>query len=204
MTDTTSTPQTSRWCLLHARLPLFFGLVLALAAAAGGCQKKEQAAAAPPQATPTAPAAASTAAPAAAPVAVLSSAAIASADGEQQGRRVEVTELKRLSGGTLSLKFTLINDSDELAFHDAYGEAGYSKDFGSIGGVALMDTVGKKKYLVVRDSDDACLCSRNIPNVAKGSRLNLWAKFPAPPDDVKKISVSIPHFAPLDDVPISQ
>jgi hypothetical protein len=36
------------------------------------------------------------------------------------------------------------------------------------------------------------------------SRLNLWAKFPAPPEDVKKISITIPHFAPLDDAPISQ
>lgn len=188
-------------------LQLYFGFVLALAA--WGCQKKEQAAApasavaaAPQPAPTTAPAAA--AAPAAAPAAPPASAAIASADGDQQGRRVEVTELKRLSGGTISLKFTVINDADEIAFHGDYGEANHSKDYGSIGGVDLVDPVGKKKYLVVRDSDGACLCSRDIPNVAKKSRLNLWAKFPAPPEDVKKISIAIPHFAPMDDVPISQ
>jgi hypothetical protein len=38
---------------------------------------------------------------------------------------------------------------------------------------------------------------------AKTSR-NLWAKFPAPPDNVEKISVVIPKFLPLDDVPISR
>jgi hypothetical protein len=32
----------------------------------------------------------------------------------------------------------------------------------------------------------------------------LWVKFPAPPPSVTKISVNIPHFIPLDDVPISQ
>jgi len=192
-------------------LLLPFGLVLTLGA--WGCGKKEQAAApaAPvasaPQpavsALPPASAPAPTAAPAAAPAAPVT-AAIASADGEQPGRRVEVTELKRVSGGTVSLRFTMVNDADEIAFHDAYGEAGHSKDFGSIGGVALVDPVGKKKYLVVRDTDGACVCSRDIPNMAKASRLNLWAKLPAPPEDVRKISVSIPHFAPMDDVPISQ
>ena len=204
MTDTIPLRQTARWHVLDALLPLFFGLALALSA--GGCQKKEQTAA-PPQAPAAAPAAATVApaqAPPAAAAAPPASAAIASADGEQPGRRVQVTELKRLSGGTLSLKFTMINDGDEIAFHDAYAEAGHSRDFGSIGGVALVDPVGKKKYLVVRDSADACLCSRDIPNIEKMSRLNLWAKFPAPPDDVKKISISIPHFAPMDDVPISQ
>jgi hypothetical protein len=189
----------------------FFGLVLALAA--WSCQKKEQVAAPAPAAVPaaqpaptTAPAAAAApaAAPAAASAAAPAAAAIASADGEQQGRRVEVTELKRLSGGTISLKFAMINGADEIAFHGDYGEANHSRDFGSIGGIALVDPVGKKKYLVVRDSDGACLCSRDIPNVAMNSRLNLWAKFPAPPEDVKKISISIPHFAPMDDVPISQ
>jgi hypothetical protein len=30
------------------------------------------------------------------------------------------------------------------------------------------------------------------------------AKFPAPPDDVQKIGAAIPHFLPLDDVPLSR
>lgn len=193
------TPKRASVCLL---LPV--GIVLTLSA--WGCGKKEQAAtpalttASAPQPAAAAPSPAPTTAPAAAPL----PAVIASSDGEQPGRRVEVTELKRLSGGTVSLRFTMINDSDEIAFHDAYGEAGHSKDFGSIGGVALVDAVGKKKYLVVRDSDGACLCSRDIPNLAKASRLNLWAKLPAPPEDVRIISISVPHFAPMDDVPISQ
>jgi hypothetical protein len=190
---------------LRARFPLPMPIGLVLALAAWGCQKKEQAVAPPPAPT-TAPvaAAAPAAAPATAPAAAPASAAIASAEGEQQGRRADVTELKRLSGGTISLKFTMINDGDEIAFHAQYGDANHPRDFGSIGGVALVDPVGKKKYPVVRDSDDACLCSRDIPNMAKMSRLNLWAKLPAPPENVRKISISIPHFAPMDDVSISQ
>ena len=37
-----------------------------------------------------------------------------------------------------------------------------------------------------------------------GERVNLWSKFPAPPEDVQKISVVVPHFGPMDDVPISR
>src|SRR5688572_24987968 len=39
--------------------------------------------------------------------------AIASTDGDNPGIRVEVQELKRTSGDTLSLKFAMINDSDK-------------------------------------------------------------------------------------------
>jgi hypothetical protein len=64
--------------------------------------------------------------------------------------------------------------------------------------------VGKKKYFVVRDTENHCLCSRGVNDIDVKSRANLWAKFPAPPDDVQKIGVVIAHFSPLDDVPISR
>ena len=205
-------------------LLLFAGLALA----AWGCQKKEQAAApapaaqapaaaAAPQPAATVPPAASmpvpsaaaappAAAPAAAPAPAPASAAVASADGEKSGIRVEVTELKRVSGGTISLKFTFINDSEKkLGFGYDFGDPDHQiKDHGSVGGIMLLDPVGKKKYFVVRDSENTCLCSRGVHDIESKSRGNLWAKFPAPPEDVKKISVVIPHFGPMDDVPISQ
>lgn len=167
-------------------LPLAFGLILGV------------------YAWPAA-SAAYTVAAASAPGASASS-AVASSDGERPGVRVEVTELKRSSSGTISLKFTIINDSDrKMGFgYDFADDSHHIKDHGSVGGVTLLDPVGKKKYFVVRDSDTACVCSRDVRDIDPKSRANLWAKFPAPPQDVKKISIVIPHFAPMDDVPISQ
>ncbi len=132
--------------------------------------------------------------------------AIATADGDMPGIRVEVQELKRNSGGTVTLKFAMINDSDkDLSFGYSFGDPDYSiKDYGGIGGVHLIDAVGKKKYFVARDTDTACLCSRSVPTIDAKSRANLWAKFPAPPEDVQKITVVIPHFTPMDDVSISR
>jgi hypothetical protein len=74
----------------------------------------------------------------------------------------------------------------------------------TISGVNLIDGVGKKKYFVVRDTEGACLCSRGLSSLASKSRANLWVKFPAPPADVSKITVVVPHFTPMEDVSISQ
>jgi hypothetical protein len=132
--------------------------------------------------------------------------AIATADGEKSGTRVDITELKRSGDNTVTLKFGMVNDSPErLSFGYDYGDPEHSiKDFSSIGGVTLVDGTNKKKYFVVRDTEDNCLCSRGLKDIPAKSRGNVWAKFPAPPDDVQKISIVIPHFGPIDDVPISR
>jgi hypothetical protein len=126
---------------------------------------------------------------------------LATAEGEQPGVRAEVTELKRASGGTINLKFVIVNESDG-SFDSRSRLMG--EEYASVDGITLIDPVGKKKYFVVRDTEKHCVCSRNVNNVGKKSRSNLWAKFPAPPEDVQKISVTIPHFQPMDDVPISR
>lgn len=131
---------------------------------------------------------------------------LGAADGETPDVRVEVTELKRVSGGTLNLKFVMINDSDKkVGFGYSFADRDHEGiDFSSIGGVHLIDAVGKKKYFVVRDSEKKCVCSQKLKDLQSKSRMNLWAKFPAPPEDVQKITVVIPHFQPIDDVPISR
>ena len=131
---------------------------------------------------------------------------IATADGERGGTRVEITELTRLSDNTLNLKFAIVNDTDEkFSFSYDYGDSEQgAKDYNTIGGVTLVDGTNKKKYFVVRDTENNCVCSRGMKDILPKSRGNVWAKFPAPPDDVQKISIVIPHFSPIDDAPISR
>ena len=109
-----------------------------------------------------------------------------------------------MSGGTMMLRFLLINDADErLSVGYDFG-AGSTSDISTVAGVHLIEPVGKKKYLVVRDTNNACDCSRGVRDLAAKSRANLWARFPAPPDNVEKITVVVPKFSPMDDVPISR
>lgn len=183
--------------------------------AALGCQKDEPLqphqgsdAAAPP-AVATAPpmdatTPASTATTAAAPAATAApSSGIASADGEQAGVSLNVTEFKRTSGDTVTLKFVIVNGGAEpFNFGYALSDPALSSDYGSIGGVHLIDPVAKKKYFVVRDDDKRCLCSRELTKIEPGKQLHLWAKFPAPVD-AQRVSIVVPHFMPMDDAPIS-
>ena len=192
--------------------PFLLNSILALALLVFGCGKKEEPKTSPPAAAPVAqapqpaPAPAPDAAPLAAPAPQTAPAkpALATSDGEKQGSRVEVQELKRVSGGTVMLRFTMINDGDKTLNVGYDFGAGSTSDIGTVGGVHLIEPVGKKKYLVVRDSESKCDCSRGVKDIAAKSRVNLWARFPAPPDNVEKIGVVIPHFSPMDDVPLSR
>lgn len=146
-----------------------------------------------PTSAPPQPAPAPTSSPA-------PSGGLASTQGEFPGITVAVQELKRGSN-TLTLKLVMANQSSQgfaayYYFHEAEG--------GSVDGVHLIDPVGKKKYFVIRDTGGACLCSRQVQAIAPGAQSVLWAKFPAPPDDVQKMTVEIPHFPPLEDVPVSR
>jgi hypothetical protein len=157
-----------------------------------------------PQSSATSPA--PTPAPQATPAMATTSApppgGLASSEGEMPGSSVVVNELKR-GPNTVTLKFTMINSSPDkdIAF-DQFHE--YGIDGNSVSGVHLIDAIGKKKYFVQRDADNKPLCSGGVANVAHGGQVLLWAKFPAPPDDVQRIGVEIPHFIPIEDVPISR
>ena len=129
-------------------------------------------------------------------------ASVASTDGEAPGVRLEVQDLK-VANGVATLRFTVVNESDkQLNYSTMIDPSG--GEGGTVDGVYLIDAANKKKYLVVKDSDKHCLCSRHLEHFSAKGSVNLWAKFPAPPDSVQKIGVAVPHFIPMDDVPISR
>lgn len=123
---------------------------------------------------------------------------VATADGETPGVQLQVTKFKR-EGDSVMLQFALVNNSDS-----AYDPNNLGPKYRSVDGVYLVDMAGKKKYEVVRDTDQNCVCSQNLSAIASKSSANVWAKFPAPPDSVQKLSIVVPHFTPLDDVPLSK
>jgi hypothetical protein len=179
--------------------------VFLFSAAIVGCGKKEEAAPskASAPATQAAPAPVPAAAPAAASAPASAGASLAATNGDIPGLRVAVNELRR-SSSAVTLKFTIYNDSDaEFDIYAKFIEEPY-KGYRNFGGVHLVDTAAKKKYFAVADSVNKCLCSDDVPAIAKRSSVALWVKYPPIPDDVQKITVQIPHFIPMDDVPITR
>jgi hypothetical protein len=130
--------------------------------------------------------------------------AVATTDGETPGTRLDVKDLKRGSDGTVMMRFAVFNDGDKALSLNELMKADRTDDWHSVDGVYLLDSAGKKKYLVIRDSDQHCICSRNLPDLPAKSSGNYWAKFPAPPDSVEKIGIVVPHFIPMDDVALGK
>jgi hypothetical protein len=119
-------------------------------------------------------------------------------EGEKTGTKVVVRDLKRDDGGTVTLRFRVVTDRDEASqLYQLLG--GYLDDK-----VHLIDAAGKKKYLVVKDSSNKCECTAIKGNVSKDDPVNLWAKFPAPPATVQKITVVVSGFEPIESVPITE
>lgn len=206
----------------EANRPFLIAALVLVAAVASGCTQKQPAAqqqsqpppsqpqAAAPATVPGAPAApaspASTPAPSAAPVFPASSPSdspLATTEGDVPGLKIAINELKRTSN-TVTLKFTVYNGTDKSFSSQGVFDGDDFHRYRHLGGVHLIDTQSKKKYFVVTDSDGKVLSSNDFPDIAPRSQIMVWAKFPAPPDDVQKITVEIPHFVPLEDVPISR
>jgi hypothetical protein len=99
-------------------------------------------------------------------------------------------DLKWLAGAESDIKGTLI------------GGSFITVNWVRVGAVHLI--AGTKKYLVVRDNVKTCVCAVvSGGSLPPGQTLNLWAKFPAPPESVQRVSVVVPNFDPIDNVPIS-
>ena len=181
------------------RLAMFALLAVAL----GGCTSQKQSDAqstAAPVSQPTAaqPQSATTVAPA-------SNAGLANTEGDKPGTKLVLNSLARGSGDTVTLRFTVVNNSDQsLNMYSTFHGSGYNGSGYDVSGVDLIDPVAKKKYFPLADTDGICVCSQSVDNIATKTQTTLWVKFPAPPPSVTKITVAVPHFVPLDGVPIAQ
>jgi hypothetical protein len=125
-------------------------------------------------------------------------------EGTIPGFSIVIQDLKRDQANSVTLRFQMINNSDKPVGLGGKFKDPASKGGGNdIGGVHLIDNVNKKKYLAVRDTAGKCACAE-IKNLGKGEKASLWAKFAAPPDNVDKITVVVPDFQPVDNVPITR
>ncbi len=118
-------------------------------------------------------------------------------EGERPGTKIVVKDVKRDEGGTVTLRFQM-NSDNETATPIYQLVGGYLDEK-----VHLIDAANKKKYLIVEDASGKCLCTELKGDIGKDKPVNLWAKFPAPPATVQKITVVVSGFEPIESVPIT-
>ena len=125
-------------------------------------------------------------------------AAIQSQDINQPGFVADLIEAKR-SDGVLSVKVRLKNTGTKAAGVKIYDHSKIE---------AFYVQAGGKKYFALRDTEKVPLAvgesNENFgASVAPGATFTWWAKYPAPPANVKKFNFYWPLSAPFDDVPIT-
>lgn len=153
----------------------------------------------PPQTADAAPAAASAPSPDVMPRTV-----VARGEGNEPGTWVEVTGLSRGSDGMVTLKFTLVNEggAKEIGGYALAHPEHKIPDFGTVGGVYLLDARSMSKWDVGRDSAGKCICSEGV-SVRSGQRMRAWAKFLSIPADTATVTIMVPGFEPIENVAIS-
>lgn len=115
------------------------------------------------------------------------------------GVRLEVLALRPASSGTLTLEYELLNGSpDSLALDWGTFRWDFPND------VALVDLGTGERYTVMRDqarqplASSAPIATRPI---APGERRKFWLRFQLPAE-VERVSLSVPGFPLIDDVPV--
>ncbi|MCC3772926.1 hypothetical protein [Streptomyces sp. UNOC14_S4] len=109
------------------------------------------------------------------------------------GVTIALTSVARDSGGFVTVSGTLTNRGSKPfnAVHWSSKET-EMKSRSSISGASLVDSTGKKRYLVLRDTDGECLCSTGLTNVKPQEDRPVFAQFPAPPDSVTEVDFQLP------------
>ncbi|WLQ64448.1 hypothetical protein [Streptomyces glycanivorans] len=110
------------------------------------------------------------------------------------GVEVVVNSAARESGGFVTVKGTVTNGSEQSFSADGWqgGEQELVNNHASVAGASLVDQQGKKRYLILRDTDGKCLCTRFVGGIAAGAEAPFFAQFPAPPQSTTEVDFQIP------------
>ncbi|MFF6810173.1 hypothetical protein ACFZAG_09830 [Streptomyces sp. NPDC012403] len=114
------------------------------------------------------------------------------------GLLLQITSAVRDSGGFVTVSGNLKNDGAESVAvpPQASGdETEVVKHGPSLGGATLVDSKGKKRYYVLRDTDGRPLTTAGLTTLNAGQTLPVFMQFPAPPADTTDVSLQLPTFA---------
>lgn len=114
------------------------------------------------------------------------------------GLILQVTSAQRDAGGFVTVNGSLKNDgAKSLPIPSALSgnETEIIKNGRSLGGATLVDSKGKKRYYVLRDTDGRPLTTTGFSTLKAGESLAVFMQFPSPPSDTSEVSLQLPTFA---------
>jgi hypothetical protein len=138
----------------------------------------------------------------------IASPAIGVNDYEVDGVEVALLSVKRISDGSLTVKWEYRNKTDEpKRLGESFTGMGSSEAYSLVWHAYLADARAKIKYPVAKDENSNPVGTKHgagkVVILGPKKTMGTWAKFISVPATVKKISVFIPGTQPFEDVPIT-
>jgi hypothetical protein len=109
-----------------------------------------------------------------------------------------VNEVKRDTGGFVTVSGEIKNDGDGVRSTGQWAgteSAVQAANPNSVAGATLVDKAGKKRYYVLRDTDNRCLCTTGLTAIQPGKSVSIFMQFPAPPSTTTEVDFTLPTFA---------
>ncbi|GGQ80072.1 hypothetical protein [Streptomyces pilosus] len=114
------------------------------------------------------------------------------------GLLLQIVSAQRDAGGFVTVNATLKNDGAKNTVVPAAlsgNETEIVRNGRSLGGATLVDSKGKKRYYVLRDTDGRPLTTTGFSTIKAGESLSVFMQFPAPPADASEVTFQLPTFA---------
>jgi len=125
----------------------------------------------------------------------------------EKGIDVALLRLRRASDNTLNIQLRYINNTGEDVALCARKTPGTlpcyrNADSSWLANLYVVDNVNQKKHLIVRAGSKFMTSKVNakLAVLSPGSSYKVWAKVPAPPAGVERVSVYIPGTIPMEDI----
>ena len=114
------------------------------------------------------------------------------------GVTLVVNSAKRDSGGFVTVTGKVKNSTSGFWNPSTWrgNEQELDKNAASMAGASLVDRAGKKKYLILRDTDGRCLCTVFGGGFQPNEEKIFFAQFPAPPAASAKVDFQIADMPP--------
>ncbi|MFE1861680.1 hypothetical protein [Streptomyces anandii] len=114
------------------------------------------------------------------------------------GLLLQVTSATRDSGGFVTVNGSLKNDSGKSVVVPVAlrgDETEILKHGTSLGGATLVDSQGKKRYYVLRDTDGRPLTTTDLTTIDAGQTIPVFMQFPSPPTSASDVTLQLPTFS---------
>ncbi|WP_037683396.1 hypothetical protein [Streptomyces griseus] len=115
-----------------------------------------------------------------------------------EGLLLQITSAERDSGGFVTVSGNLKNDGAKSVVIPAQtsgDETEVIKHGPSFGGATLVDSKGKKRYYVLRDTEGRPLTTAGLGTLEAGQSLPVFMQFPAPPAGTAEVTLQVPTFS---------